>query len=42
MEHTIGTQLRRARERRDLSIAQVADAVRLRPSVIQWLESDDF
>lgn len=42
MEHTIGTQLRHARERRDLSIAQVADAVRLRPSVIQWLESDDF
>lgn len=42
MEHSIGTQLRHARERRDLSVAQVAEAVRLRPSVIQWFESDDF
>lgn len=42
MEHTIGSRLRSARQQRELTIAQVAEAVRLRPSVVQWLESDDF
>ena len=42
MEHTIGTRLRHAREERGLEIAQVAEAVRLRPGVVQWLEADDF
>ena len=42
MDSSIGSRLRDAREERGLSIAHVCEAVRLRPSVIQWLESDDF
>ena len=42
MQQTIGTQLRAARITHDLSVAQLAEAVRLRPRVIEWLEADDF
>lgn len=42
MDASIGSQLRAARQERGLSIAHVAEAVRLRPSVIHWLETDDF
>lgn len=42
MDSSIGSRLRHAREERGLSIAQLCEAVRLRPSVIHWIESDDF
>ncbi|NDB17712.1 MAG: radical SAM protein, partial [Actinobacteria bacterium] len=42
MQHTIGARLHDARVERGLAIGQLAEAVRLRPQVLQWLEADDF
>lgn len=42
MQHTIGARLHDSRLDHGLSIAQLAEAVRLRPQVLQWLEADDF
>ena len=38
---TVGQQLKKARERHGLSIAQIADAQHLRNGVIQAIENDD-
>ncbi len=40
-KETVGQQLQRARERLGLSVASVADAQHLRPSVIQAIEASD-
>lgn len=42
MQHTIGARLHDARIERGLAVGQLAEAVRLRPQVLQWLEADDF
>jgi len=39
---TVGSQLRAAREAAGLSVADVAAATRMRGSIIEAMESDDF
>lgn len=41
-EITLGETLRRAREEKKLTIAQVHEATKMSPEVIQSLEQDDF
>ncbi len=42
MSETIGAQLRDAREKKQLTISQVAEATRIRPYYIEALEKDDL
>jgi len=42
MEDTTGARLKRARERRNLSLAQVSETTRVRPQYLQALENDDL
>ena len=42
MSESIGAALRRARERRQLTLAQVAETTRIRPHYLQALENDDI